>query len=240
MHLILIRHAEPDYARDNLTNRGKTEASLLAERIGQWKVDTIYCSPMGRAQATAAPILQALHQRSVTLPWLREFEHYLPNTPAGPQGKAWDIPLETRKENADYYDPVRWKATPELASSDIPFHYDQVSQELDRLLGEYGYFRTANGYAEYSDKENNPATLLCICHMGISCVLLSHLTGVSPFLLWDRIYMAPASVTIVNSEQRIPGISVFRCQSIGDTSHLLQAGLLPSGTGYYRHPIFGY
>lgn len=36
MRLILIRHAEPDYVRDSLTEKGWREAELLSERVSEW------------------------------------------------------------------------------------------------------------------------------------------------------------------------------------------------------------
>ena len=54
MNLIFIRHAEPDYTIDSLTEKGWREAKLLAERTKDWKVDEVYVSPLGRAQDTAS------------------------------------------------------------------------------------------------------------------------------------------------------------------------------------------
>ena len=36
MRLIFIRHAEPDYSIDSLTEKGWREAKLLAERTKRW------------------------------------------------------------------------------------------------------------------------------------------------------------------------------------------------------------
>ena len=36
MNLIFIRHAEPDYTIDSLTEKGFKEAALLAERTKNW------------------------------------------------------------------------------------------------------------------------------------------------------------------------------------------------------------
>lgn len=57
MRLIFIRHAEPDYSIDSLTEKGWREAKLLAERTKRWKVDEFYCSPLGRAKDTASSTL---------------------------------------------------------------------------------------------------------------------------------------------------------------------------------------
>ena len=52
MRLLIIRHGDPDYARDNLTEKGKREAKLLSEMLAKDKIDYLYCSPLGRAKAT--------------------------------------------------------------------------------------------------------------------------------------------------------------------------------------------
>lgn len=50
MRLIFIRHAEPDYSIDSLTEKGWPGSEALAERTKRWKVDEFYCSPLGRAE----------------------------------------------------------------------------------------------------------------------------------------------------------------------------------------------
>lgn len=50
MRLIFIRHGEPDYEHDSLTEKGWREAKLLAARTKDWHVDDFYVSPLGRAR----------------------------------------------------------------------------------------------------------------------------------------------------------------------------------------------
>ena len=49
MKLILIRHGEPDYSIDSLTEKGFREADLLSKRIGKLPVCAYFCSPLGRS-----------------------------------------------------------------------------------------------------------------------------------------------------------------------------------------------
>ena len=37
MKLIFIRHGDPDYKNDSLTEKGMIEAELLSERVINWK-----------------------------------------------------------------------------------------------------------------------------------------------------------------------------------------------------------
>ena len=54
MKLIFIRHGDPDYERDSLTEKGWKEAALLAKRIAPMQVRDSFCSPLGRAKDTAS------------------------------------------------------------------------------------------------------------------------------------------------------------------------------------------
>ena len=74
MRLIFIRHAEPDYSIDSLTEKGWREAKLLAERTKRWRVDEFYCSPLGRAKDTASFTLKECGREAVTCDWMREFD----------------------------------------------------------------------------------------------------------------------------------------------------------------------
>ena len=50
--LLIVRHGDPDYELDSLTETGKREAKLLAERLKDEKIDYVYSSPLGRAKLT--------------------------------------------------------------------------------------------------------------------------------------------------------------------------------------------
>ena len=60
MKLIFIRHGDPNYEIDGLTEKGQREAQLLADYIKNYNIDEIYMSPLGRAQQTAEYSLKAL------------------------------------------------------------------------------------------------------------------------------------------------------------------------------------
>ena len=53
MRLLIIRHGDPDYAIDSLTEKGWREAELLSERIAKLDVKAFYCSGKGHRQSDA-------------------------------------------------------------------------------------------------------------------------------------------------------------------------------------------
>ena len=73
MRMLFIRHGDPDYVHDTLTEKGHREAALLAEYAPKLNVGECYVSPLGRAQDTASYSLKKLGKTARTLGWLREF-----------------------------------------------------------------------------------------------------------------------------------------------------------------------
>ena len=58
MRLILVRHGDPNYELDCLTELGHRQAKVVAERLMEEGIEEIYCSPQGRAQQTAKPFAE--------------------------------------------------------------------------------------------------------------------------------------------------------------------------------------
>lgn len=73
MRILIIRHGDPDYEKDSLTQKGWHEAELLADKMEKTDVTAFYVSPLGRAQDTASVTLKRLGRSAKTYHWLREF-----------------------------------------------------------------------------------------------------------------------------------------------------------------------
>ena len=74
MRLLFIRHAEPDYSTDTLTEKGRREAALLAQAAPSLGMDHCFVSPLGRAQETASFCMKTAGMTAKTLDWLEEFD----------------------------------------------------------------------------------------------------------------------------------------------------------------------
>lgn len=87
---------------------------------------------------------------------------------------------------------------------------------------------TAVTPAYYRVEKPNNDTIALFCHFGLESVILSHLLGISPMVLWHATAAAPTSVTTVATEERREGIASWRILSYGDVSHLYAFGVEPS------------
>ena len=232
MKLLIIRHGDPDYENDGLTEKGRREAEYLAEYLADVKIDACYVSPLGRARATAAPVLARKGMEAEVCQWLREFHAPIKRPDAG--GKevlTWDWLPEDWTGDERYFSPDRWYEPEIMADGHVKEAYDWVAGELDALLARHGYQRDGRMYRAVRP---NSDTVALFCHFGVECVLLSHLMSASPMVLWHGLCAAPTSVTTVYTEERREGAVFFRASGFGDISHLALHGEAPSFSARFR------
>lgn len=260
MRIIFIRHAEPDYSVDGLTEKGWREAALLADRVKKWKVDEFYSSPMGRAKDTGKYVYEATGRQPIVFDWLEEF-NYVVDDYDNPYGKRLcrDFAPEYLSANPMLFDPERWGEVPIMQSGNIRGEYDRVCAEFDKLLAQYGYRRngyyyespaehastseymryTGTTYEDYKNDKSDGTTLVFFCHLGIMSMLIANMINAAPSTIWHGYFMPPSSVTVLATEERVPGKALFRCQLSGCTAHLAAGGERPSYYGSFATPFMG-
>jgi len=232
MRILLIRHGDPNYEKDCLTPDGKEEAMLLAERLKKEQIDYAYVSPLGRAAETAGYTLRAKDMEGETLPWLQEFrtESFTAPHETLKRDHCWDwLPQDWTTEPM-FFDSKLWREQENMVRCEVGKKYDWVCDGFDALLARHGYEREGNLYRV---THSNHDTIALFCHLGLSCVLLSHLWGVSPLVPWHTLCMPTSSVTMLYSEERMEGVAIFRANMVGDTSHLYAGGRAPSFSGRF-------
>ncbi len=246
MRILFIRHGDPDYEHDALTENGKKEARLLAKAAPKMGLGACFVSPLGRAQETASYVLDMLGCGAQTLDWLQEFpakvdinmskelQAAYPDTDKSGEGYcpriAWDMLPSYWLFHPEYSDKNKWRESEAARCSDLVQVYDHVTNSFDKFLELYGYVREGGVYRV---KKENTESVTFFCHLGVTCAILSHLWGISPFLLWHSLAPAPTSVTEIVTEERERGTAYFRTLRIGDVSHLYASGAQPSFSGRF-------
>lgn len=238
MKLIFIRHGEPDYSIDSLTEKGWREARLLSERVKQWDITKIYCSPLGRAKDTASPSLQVLGCEAEVKDWLKEFFVSVKDPVTGQERIPWDFMPSYWTNVPQLYDKEQWVNAPVMQTGAVKAEFETVKQGIDELLAQYGYVREGSFY-QVQPQAQREATLVFFCHLGITVTILSHLLGIAQPLLTHGIFLPPTSVTVLGTEEREPGKAYYRVQMMGDTGHLRQQGEPVSMSGYFTEPFQG-
>lgn len=226
MRLLIIRHGDPDYSIDSLTEKGWREAELLSERISKLDVKAFYCSPLGRAKDTAKATLQKMGREAEILDWLKEFYYCRVTIPGADKADiCWDFLPSFYTNVPELYDCEKFKELDYMREADYPALFKNVADGVDGLLEKHGYRRCGRYYKAV---EPNRDTIVLFCHFGLECQILGHIVGISPVILAQNFCAAPTSVTTLITEEREEGIAIFRCQSFGDLSHLYAAGEEPA------------
>ena len=164
MQILIVRHGDPDYEHDSLTEKGWREAELLADRLSRLDVKAFYVSPLGRAKDTASLTLQNMGREAEELPWMQEFFRAQIARP-DVEGRtiAWDwLPQDWMMEEK-YYDRTAWLDTPIMQDSTIAEEYQWVSRGVDELLASHGYVRSGQYYRV---ERANADRIVLICHLG--------------------------------------------------------------------------
>lgn len=226
MRLLIVRHGDPDYERDSLTEKGWREAEYLSQKLKKIQVKEFYVSPLGRARDTASKTLEKLGRQGVECEWLQEFTPRI-FRPDKPQKRSvcWDWLPQDWMDQENYFHYDTWYQSSIMQEGGVKEEYDRVIKAFDELLAAHGYVREGKYYrAEQANRD----TLVFFCHFALGSVLLSHLLNASPMILWHHTCAAPTSVTTVVTEERRQGIANFRMLSFGDTSHLYAQGEEPA------------
>ena len=220
MKLIFVRHAEPFYKIDSLTEKGHREAELLSHRLAKLDVKAFYTSPLGRARETGRYTLELLGRQAEVLPWLAEFRGHNIDPETGSLRIPWDYKPSIWMTHDALRGVDTWLDDPLMAGGDVAAIWQETINGLDALLASHGYMRDGHIYRV---ADNRADTLVLFCHFGIMMACLSHLIGVSPFSLWHGFCAQPSSVTTVITEERTKGEVAWRCMQLGDISHLYVA-----------------
>lgn len=231
MKIMIIRHGDPDYTIDSLTEKGWREAAYLAEYMANVKAKSCYVSPLGRAKDTASLSLKAMKMEATQCDWLREFSPLINRPDQDVKKITWDWLPQDWTVREHFFNKDHWTDDAILEEGKVKEEYDWVVKNMDTLLAEHGYVR--NGYCYDAVKANND-TIVMFCHFGVECVMLSHLLNISPMVLWHGFCAAPTSITTVVTEERRPGVAYFRVSAFGDISHLYVKKEPPSFSARFR------
>ena len=229
MKLIIVRHGDPDYEHDSLTELGWKEAEALSERMKKVKADECYVSPLGRAKDTASLSLKKMNMEATELEWLREFAPIVKRPEK--TGVAWDWLPQDWTKMPHAFDFDKWTDYPALEDANVREEVDWIYSEFDTFLEKHGYKKEGKLFKVLNP---NSDVIVFFCHFGLECILLSYLLNLPPFVLWHSTIAAPTSITTVATEERREGIAQFRMQAFGDTSHLYVAGMEPAVSGRFR------
>jgi len=224
MLLYIIRHGEPDYATDSLTENGKKQAEALAERLCTHGFDEIYASPLGRAIQTAQPTCNRLKIQYSIEEWMSESLAWDDFSVTDNEGeKNWSFACQNTKLIGSGYTNKDWFSNPVFSSCKSALGgYQRIKNASDDFLNRLGYKRDGSTYKIISPSEKRIAAF---CHHGFGTAWLSHLLSISPHIFWSSFDIAHSSVTILIFRNNPDGFTAPQCVCLSDMSHIYKEKL---------------
>ncbi len=222
MRIVFVRHGEPDYRRDCLTETGKVQALAAAQRLKEEGISEIWSSPLGRAAETAAAASEALGLPVRILDFMRELDWgSCDGSPLFADGHPWDIADELARRgvnlNAD-----NWREHPFFSGNKVCAAVDRTEQGIDEWLLGLGYRR--EGFYYRCIRENSEQkTVALFSHGGSSCAAMGHMLNLPFPYACALLHLEFTGITILRLDRR-PGSMVLPCLELANDSRHICAG----------------
>ncbi len=220
MRIVFVRHGEPDYARDCLTELGRIQAEKAAQRLLGEGIGEIYASPLGRARETAQAAAEVLGLPVKTLDFMEEVRW---GSADGEElyagGHPWAIADEMARQGMEL-NRADWRDAPWFRTNRVVECVDRVERGIDEWLAGFGYLREGKHYRHTAEEEQHK-TVALFSHGGSSCAAMGHILGLPfPYAI-ALLHLDFTGITVVRLDSRagIGAIPQLKCSN--DTAHLL-------------------
>jgi broad specificity phosphatase PhoE len=219
MRIYLIRHGDPDYSTDSLTEAGKAEALSLSEYLASIKLDYLFTSPLGRARATASYTETRLAKEATVLDWTEEIK--LPS----PDGS--DLDFMTWYQSPENFRNQSYKKND--AWNEI---LQNITKESDSLIESLGWKRSGHQYHFLSEKNIHKDVQIAIfSHGGFGLTWLAYLLNIPYHYIWSSFFLHASSITTILFDERPQNVGTPRVIGLAALPHLYKNGLTPTRTG---------
>ena len=170
MKIILIRHGDPNYEKDCLTELGHKQVKVAAQRLLKEGIDEVYCSPLGRARQTAQAFLDASGIDHMTiLDFMQEIRFGVEGAVYDNRWNPWLGAVALVNEGKDLQSE-RWREYPVFKDNLATIDADKIAVEADKWLATLGYVREGKYYRCVNTSEK---TIAIFCHGGSSSAFMA-------------------------------------------------------------------
>ena len=231
MILYYVRHGDPIYDPDSLTELGHKQAEALANRFSLYGLDAVYSSPSNRARLTAQPTCEALGLDLKICEWADEGLAGVDTGMTDKDGRfVWSF---ADKEMAEKFNDASVRALgmewyKHEYFKGFPFEkgIHRISSAVDEFLLSLGYKHDREKYC-YHKVGKSPEKVALFAHHGASMLILSSILDMPYPMFSTRTCIGHTGVTVINFSDDAPIYpQIFQ---YSNDSHLYKEGLL---TGY--------
>ena len=227
MYLFYVRHGDPIYNPDSLTDLGKEQAQALVKRMKECNPDRIFASSSNRAIMTAEPTAKYLNKEIEILDWCNESHVWNEFTVQRPEGGMTWCFSDDATRNVMNSNEVRklgknWYDHPAFKDSLFKRGTERVQSEVDKFMLSLGYEHDIenNGYIPVRPNDDRIALF---AHQGFGMIFLSCLLDIPYPLLSTRFDMSHSNLTVI--EFTGENFVIPKALQVSNDSHIFAAGM---------------
>ena len=229
MLLYYVRHGDPIYNPDSLTEQGHAQAEALSKRLSILGFDKIFSSSSNRARLTALPTCNALGMEAEILDWCNEGYAWRDLTVLDANGRRmWAF--QNRETVIQLSSPEmrrlgnNWYDHPIFEGTSFKEGFRRIERETDAFMESLGFIH---------DRENNFYTVAqpqydrvaLFAHQGFGLAFLSALCDIPYPEFCTRFDIGHTGVTVINISGREGDVCIPKILQLSNDSHLYKEGL---------------
>ncbi|MCR5249903.1 MAG: histidine phosphatase family protein [Lachnospiraceae bacterium] len=222
MRLLFIRHGEPDYKNDCLTETGRQQALIAAGRLQEEGIEEIWSSPLGRAYETAEATSGLLGIPIRKLECMKEVRWgSTDGTELYHGGHPWDIVDRMAEEGTDLTGKD-WRESPYFRTNRVLECVDQVEKGIDEWLEGLHYVREGFYYRHVAEEAKH-RTIALFCHGGSSSAAIGHILNLPFPYVCAMLHMEFTGITILRFDRK-EGSATLPCLELGNDGRHIATG----------------
>ena len=241
MLLYYVRHGDPIYDPDSLTELGHKQARALSKRMALYGLDEIYASTSVRATMTAQPTAERLNKPITPCEWAHEGLVWQDFTVTKSDGtRCWAFHNQTYCDlfNSDEVIALqdKWYTHPAFANDNFASGIARVHEATDAFMRSLGYEHD-RAHRRYRRIENTKTAageekrIALFAHQGFGLAFLSSLLDIPYPFFCTHFDISHTGVSVIAFADDGEFVYPKMLQHSND-SHLYKEGLMQGYHGF--------
>ena len=219
MRIIFVRHGEPDYAHDCLTEVGRSQAKAAAIRLTEEGIEEIWSSSLGRAAETAEAASEMLGLPVRTLDFMQEVTWgSTDDTQLFAGGHPWVIVNEMARQGLELNRPD-WRTSPYFRANRVSACVDRIEQGIDEWLAGFGYVREGL-YYRHTVEEKRHRNVALFSHGGSSCAAMGHILNLPFPFACALLHLDFTGITVLRLDGKAGARTLPCLELVNDAKHI--------------------
>lgn len=227
MLFYFIRHGDPIYNPDSLTEKGKEQAEALAVRLERAGIDKIYASSSVRAIQTAEPLAKRLGKDIEILDWCNENYTFREFSIEENGERRWifQSPQLLKLFLSDEVLSLghKWFKHSAFKGTQCEQGIIRIARNSDDFFRSLGYIHNAKERF-YEASEPNEMRIALFAHEGFSHVFLPYVLDL-PYPVFARFEYGHTGMSVIDFRTYSGGMTFAKLMQYSNDSHLYKEGL---------------